>query len=152
MLYLHCRDEYPVNCAYRRQIDVLIPSWERFLMLKHRKHITRTDMNQFRQQEVSVGMKGLLVNFCNGVDVRESTSLLPGDEKRELAKQKSKLRGRTRLQQTQFHQTQRWATTTTNTVSPNSEVGHDYNKLSFIKLRGGPRKEKGKMFIKIKSI
>lgn len=63
-------------------------------MLKHRKHITRADMNQFRQQEISVGIKGLLVNFYNGVNVRESSSLLPGEEKRELAKQTAKMRGK----------------------------------------------------------
>ncbi|XP_047736780.1 uncharacterized protein LOC108682924 isoform X2 [Hyalella azteca] len=74
------------------KIDLLIPPMERFIMLKSRKHITRADMNQFRQQESSIGLKGLLVNFYNGVDVRESTSLLPGEEKREVAKQNPKLR------------------------------------------------------------
>ncbi|KAF2351121.1 hypothetical protein FHG87_018123 [Trinorchestia longiramus] len=74
------------------KIDLLIPPMERFMMLKNRKHVTRADMNQFRQQESSVGVKGLLVNFYNGVDVRESTSLLPGEEKREVAKQNPRLR------------------------------------------------------------
>lgn len=78
------------------QIDLMIPPMERFIMLKSRKHLTRADMNQFRQQESSVGLKGLLVNFYNGVDVRESTSLLPGEEKREVAKNNPKLRSKTK--------------------------------------------------------
>lgn len=74
-------------------MDLIIPPWERFIQLKHRKHLTRADMNQFRAQEESVGVKGLLVNFYNGVDVRESDTPLAGDEKREMAKGQTRYRG-----------------------------------------------------------
>ena len=58
-----------------RYINIYFPEHRTFVEIKKRKYITRADLKYLKENEVITGFTGYLINFFDGVDIRDSGTI-----------------------------------------------------------------------------